>query len=322
MSTPGRIDVHQHFLPPEFVTALNGHTSGVPGWKPEWGLPSWSAKGALAMMDEHETATGVLSLSTPGTHFGDNAEALALATTVNEVHAELVKDRPDRFGMFATVPLPDVDGSLAVISHAFDDLNADGVVLLANAQGTYLGDPSFEPVMAELDRRAAVVFVHPGSLPSPPVDGVHPAMADFLLDTTRATINLVLRGIPRRYPRLKIILSHGGGFVPYAAYRIAHVAGGNPMLSTGVGQEQILEDLASFYFDTAMAGSPTALPSLLAFASPSRILFGSDWPYVPAEGVTYFTDFLDAADGLDQAGHDAINRTNAEGLLPRLKRSA
>lgn len=319
MSTLGRIDVHQHLLPPEFVTALTGHRSGVPGWDPKWPLPAWSAKGALAMMDTHEIATGVLSLSTPGTHFGDNAAALALATKVNDVNAELVKDRPDRFGMFATVPLPDVDGALVAISHAFDDLHADGVVLLANAQGIYLGDPSFDPVMADLDRRAAVVFVHPGCLPGQPVEGIHPAFADFLLDTTRAAINLVLHGIPRRYPNLKIILSHAGGFVPYAAHRIAYNAGANPLVPTDIGPQQILDDLAGFYFDTAMSSSPTALPSLLAFTSPSHILFGSDWPYVPNEGISYFTDFLDAAHGLDQAGHDEINRTNAEALLPRLQ---
>ena len=138
--TTGRIDLHQHLVPrgyPEaFAAAGGGHA-----------LPEWSPAGALAMMDEHAIATGVLSLSTPGTHFGDDAAARQLTEQINDTHAELVKDRPDRFGMFATLPLPDVDGALAAIAHAYDELRTDGVILLTNYRGTYLGDPAFDPVL-------------------------------------------------------------------------------------------------------------------------------------------------------------------------------
>jgi len=269
------------------------------------------------MMDRFEVATAVLSLSTPGVHFGDDGEARELAGRVNDAHAELVKDRPDRFGMFAAVPLPDVEGALEAIGHAYDDLGTDGVVLLANSQGTYLGDPRYESVMAELNRRDAVVFVHPGELPGPPVEGVHPAFADFLLDTTRAAINLVLRGVPRRYPNLRIILSHAGGFVPYAAHRVANLSGANPQSPTGSNAADVLEDLAGFYFDTALSASPTSLPSLLAFARPGHVLFGTDRPYAPEAGVAYFTDQLDAFDGLSAEDRRGIDHTNAQALLPR-----
>lgn len=309
MSGASRIDTHQHLLPPEFLAALDRH--GMSAWAPA----KWSAAGALAMMDEHEIATGILSLSTPGPHLGDDAEARVLSQQVNERIAGLVHDRPDRFGMFACVPLPDIDGSLEAIRHAYDTLSTDGVVLLANNKGVYVGDPSFDPVMEELNRRAAVVFIHPGPLPGPPAKGIHPSLADFLLDTTRAAINLVANGIPRRFPKLKIILSHGGGFLPYAAYRITNLSN---VITPSVDPDAMLADLTSFYFDTALSGSPTVLPSLLSFARPGRVLFGSDWPYCPDKTVGVFTGNLDAYSGLDAAGHAAINRGNAEQLFPRL----
>ena len=286
-----------------------------------WAPRPWSSQAALATMDRFEIATGVLSLSAPGSHLGDDADARRMATAVNEAQAELVKDHPSRFGMFATVPLPDVDGALESIGHAFDELGADGVVLLANSRGTYLGDPSFEPVMAELDRRSALVLVHPTGLPGGPANGIHPALVDFLLDTTRAAVNLVVHQVPRRYPRLRVILSHGGGFLPYAAHRVAAIA--NPATAaslTGAALEpaDLLEDLSGFYFDTALTSSPTALPSLLAFARPGHVLFGSDWPYAPVDTVGYFTDHLDAYPGPEGDERHAVNRGNAEALLPRL----
>ena len=170
MSDDSRIDVHQHLLPPEFVAALERH--GLGGWAPV----QWSVEGALAAMDTHRISTGILSLSTPGTHLGDNIEARKLTRQINERLAGLVESRPDRFGMFASVPLPDIDGSLEAIREAYDEFHTDGVVLIASTQGTYLGDPRFEPVMAELDRRAAIVYVHPTHLQGPPATGLHPVL--------------------------------------------------------------------------------------------------------------------------------------------------
>jgi 6-methylsalicylate decarboxylase len=309
MSEASRIDVHQHLLPPEFLEALERH--GMSAWAPA----AWSADSALSMMDEHEISTGVLSLSTPGPHLGDDAEARILARKINERLAELVKSRPHRFGMFAAVPLPDIDGALEAIRHAYDHLSTDGVTLLASNRGTYLGDPAFDPVMEELNRRGAVVFVHPTHLGGAPVPGIHPVLADFLLDTTRAAINMVLRGVPERFPKLKIILSHGGGFLPYAAYRVANLAN---VINPQVSYPGVLDGLSSFYFDTALSSSPTALPSLLKFARPGHVLFGSDWPYCLDRTVAFFADSLDGYEGLDAAGHRAINRLSAEALLPRL----
>jgi predicted TIM-barrel fold metal-dependent hydrolase len=233
---------------------------------------------------------------------------------VNEFAAQLVQAHPARFGFFAMLPRPDVDGALEEAVHALDTLHAAGVVLLANTHGHYLGEPDDEPLLAELNRRKAVVFVHPNALPGPPIAGIPPFAADFLLDTTRAAYQLVASGAVRRYPDLKIILSHAGGFVPYASHRLALAL----TVQTHRSVPELLDDLASFYFDTAISSTPAALPSLLAFAKPGRVLFGSDWPFMPAVAIGYIVGRLEAYEVLDADGHAALARRNAERLFPQL----
>ena len=312
MSRRKRIDVHQHLLPPAYASWLRERGVDEAGGR---ALPEWSAEGALALMDAHEIASAVLSISTPGVRLDPSErgarEARDWARGVNEFAAETARAHPGRFGFFATLTLPDVEGALAEAAYALDVLGASGVVLLANTHGRYLGEPADEPLLAELDRRGAVVFVHPSTLPAPPVPGMPPFAADFLLDTTRAAFRLVQSGAMRRYRRLRVVLSHAGGFVPYASHRLVvtllGTAGGNPA--------EWLEDFRSFYFDTALSGSPAALPSLLAFAKPGHVLYGSDWPFAPTPAVSYFTAQLDAYAALDAAGHHALDRENALALF-------
>lgn len=309
-----RIDVHQHIVPPSYAAWLGSLGIREAGGRD---LPGWSIDEALAVMDDHRIASAILSVSTPGVHLDPASTidpvARAKAREMNEYAAGVAAKHPDRFGFFATLCLPDVEGSLAEVDYAFDVLNACGVILLANTHGQYLGAPEHEPLFRELDRRAALVFVHPSSLPGPRVEGVPPFAADFLLDTTRAAYRLVLNGVVGRYRALKIILAHAGGFVPYASHRLALPIA----VETQRSPFDVLEDFASFYFDTALSGSPAALPSLLAFAKPGHVLFGSDWPYAPPIAVSFFTGQLDAYAALDRAGHEAIDRANAEVLWPR-----
>ena len=192
------------------------------------------------------------------------------------------------------MPLPHVDLAITEARHALDHLHADGVTLLANSNGQYLGSPQLDPLMAELDARSAVAFVHPATLPGPAVDGIPPFAADFLLDTSRAAYSLVRNGVIQRYPRIRFILSHAGGFVPYASHRMALTIAGD----TRRPLHEVLDDFRSFYFDIALSGSPAALPSLLAFAQPDHILYGSDWPFAPGPAVSYFTAQFDKWDGL------------------------
>ncbi|MFD4604613.1 amidohydrolase family protein [Streptomyces sp. NPDC058464] len=308
---PARIDVHQHVNPPVWLDTMerNGLTDG-------WPIRAWDPDSAIAMMDDQGIATGILSVTTPGIHFGDDAEARTLARAVNEYGAEVVKNRPDRFGYFAMLPWPDLDGALTETAHAMDALGADGVVLLSNVHGRYLGEPEDEPLWDELDRRHATVFIHPSHPPVTLLPGVSPALADFLFDTTRAALNLALKGTLARHPNVKVILSHAGGYLPYIAYRVTSLT--STVLAPDRTPEDVLTELKRFYFDTALSASPSALPALLSFAEPGRVLYGSDWPYAPEAAGAYHNRFLDTHPDLTPEGRAAINRTNAEALFPRL----
>jgi 6-methylsalicylate decarboxylase len=224
-----------------------------------------------------------------------------------------VAERPDRFGLFATVPMPHVDAAVTEAVRALDTLNADGLVLLANHAGVYLGQDGQDDLFAALDERSAVVFIHPADLPGPTIEGVVPFGTDFLLDTTRAAYLLVRNGIRRKYPNIKFILSHAGGFVPFASHRMAVAIAGD----TGASPADTLDDFASFYFDTALSASPAALPSLLAFAKAGHITFGSDFPFAPLAVSKLFAAGLENYP-LDDATRAAIDRDNALALFPRL----
>jgi 6-methylsalicylate decarboxylase len=312
MTAAARIDVHQHLIPPTYHTLLaeRGLTAGG------WPVPAWDAQSAIAMMDRRSIATGILSLSAPGVHFGDDAEARALARSVNEYGAELAKDRPDRFGQFAVLTLPDVEGAIAEAVYALDELHADGVVLLSNAHGRYLGDPAFAPLWAELDARAAVVFIHPTEPPMDRLEGLPSPLLDFPFDTTRTALHMVAHGVMSRHTRMKVILSHAGGFLPYAATRFTATAQFVP----GTTPDSILADLRRFYFDTALSATPYSLPSLLAFAAPGHVLYGSDFPFATEPWVLQFDSGLDDYPGWQPGRLDAVNRGGAEALFPRLAR--
>jgi 6-methylsalicylate decarboxylase len=307
-----RIDTHHHMIPPDYRDMLRQAGIDEAGGR---ALPDWSAEASLQTMADLDIATAILSVSTPGTTFlPDPADAAALARDLNDDTAALVAAQPDRFGFFATIPMPHVDESVVETVRALDDLRADGVVLLANNAGTYLGQDGQDDLYAALDERSAVVFIHPADLPGPTVPGVAPFAADFLLDTTRAAYLLVRNGIRREYPNIKFVLSHAGGFVPYASHRMAVAIMGD----TGASPADTLDDFAGFYFDTALSSSAAALPTLLAFAKPGHITFGSDWPFAPVAAGKLFAAGLETYPGLDAETRDAIDRTNALTLFPRL----
>ena len=307
-----RIDTHHHVIPPDYRKAVQKAGLGEAGGRE---LPEWSVEASLQAMANLDVGTAILSVSTPGTAFLPNpVDAAALARDVNDYTAELAAAQPDRFGFFATMPLPDIDVSVAETVRALDGLNADGVVLLANNAGTYLGEEGQDALFAALDDRSAVVLIHPGELPGPTVPDVPPFAADFLLDTTRAAYLLVRNGIRSRYPNIRFILSHAGGFVPYASHRMAVAI----MADTGRSWVDVLDDFAGFYFDTALSSSAAALPTLLAFAKPGHITFGSDFPFAPTAAGKLFAAGLETYPGIDSATRGAIERTNALALFPRL----
>ncbi|WP_326548404.1 amidohydrolase family protein [Mycolicibacterium sp. ND9-15] len=307
-----RIDTHHHAIPPFYRDALRKARIDDAGGR---ALPDWSPEASLQAMDELNVSTAILSVSTPGTTFlSAGGDAAALARDLNDYGAQLVADNPARFGFFATIPMPHIGESAAEAARALDTLHADGVVLLANNAGTYLGQDGQDDLWAALDERSAVVFVHPADLPGPTVPGVQPFAADFLLDTTRAAYLLVRNGIRRKYPNIRFILSHAGGFVPYASHRMAVAIAGD----TGASPADSLDDFASFYFDTALSSSAAALPTLLAFTKPGRITFGSDWPFAPLPAGKLFAAGLEVYPAIDTQTRSAIEHDNALALFPRL----
>src|SRR3984893_11001535 len=270
-----RIDFHQHVVPPFWAEALAAHGGDPSGWS----SPAWTPENAIDFMDSQGIAMGILSLTAPGVTGCSGAKRRDLARRVNEYTASLVAKRPDRFGNFMTLPLPDVEGALAELERAFQDLKADGVILLSNYEDRYLGDPAFEELWKELDRRKAVVFVHPGKPAIAIIDGIPGPIVDYPFDTTRTAVQLVLNGVTARYKQARIILSHAGGLLPYASDRFSELAGA--VRVDAPSPEDILKEFQRFYFDTALSSGPAALPSLQAFAAPGHILYGSDFPYAP-----------------------------------------
>lgn len=306
-----RIDTHHHLIPPDYRKALQKAGIDEAGGR---ALPDWRPEASLQTMAELDIGTAILSVSTPGTSFLPNpADAAALARDLNDYAAELVAAQPDRFGFFATVPMPHIDESVTETVRALDELKADGVVLLANSAGVYLGQDGQDALFDALNARSAVVFIHPADLPGPTVPGVAPFAADFLLDTTRAAYLLVRNGIRIRYPNIRFILSHAGGFVPYASHRIAVAI----MADTGRSWADSIDDFSSFYFDTALSSSAAALPSLVALAKPGHITFGSDWPFAPVAAGKLFAAGLETYPGIDASTRAAIDRNNALALFPR-----
>ncbi len=306
----GFIDTHHHYLPSQYLATLAREGTSDSGGR---AFPSWSPQEAVDFIDERNIESAVLSLSAPGVWRGEATEARALARLVNEAAADLARDQPGRFGFFATLPLPSIDDALEELRFAFDELGADGVVLLANVDGIYLGDRRLDPVMAELDRRGAVVFVHPNELPGPTSGlNIPPWAVDFLLDTTRAAVNMVAEGTLTRFPHMRVILSHAGGFLPYVAGRVGSAG---YAFSERMSGKEVIAQLQSFYFDTALSSTRFSLPTLLEFAHPDRILFGSDWPFAQGRTVDHFVSQLDAFD-TDGSLRQRMHAT-AQSLFPR-----
>ncbi len=270
------IDVHSHYLPDFLVNALikAGRTSSIPKF------PEWSVASCLALMDEIGVSVSILSVSTPGVHFGNDLNAAELARRCNEYCAGLFSGTDGKLGGFAALPLPALDAALTEVAYALDTLQLDGIGLLANYEGRFLGDPFFDPLMAELDQRGAVVFIHPmGHASSRSLQLAAPLwMVEYPIDTTRAALNMIINDVPRRFPRIRFILAHAGGAIPFLAGRIGAASLIDARYSH-LDEAAVARDIASFYYETAQASSAATLAALKEVALPERILFGSDFPY-------------------------------------------
>jgi 6-methylsalicylate decarboxylase len=312
-SSPRRIDIHHHFVPPLFEQsarernllnpALNGHSVGR----------------SIDEMDRNGVASAVLSIPSPGTWFGNAELARRIARDANDCAAGLVSDHKGRFGMFATLTLPDLDGSLAEAAYALDQLKADGIHMWTNYGDFWLGDPRLSPLLEELNRRKAVVYTHPTTpnccghlLPEAPVP-----MIEYGTDTTRSIASLVLSGAASKYPDIRWIFSHAGGTMPFLLERFLFQ--GDVQSKTPEGAQKIpngvLFELRRLYFDTAQSANPYAMGPLIRLVPKTQICFGTDFPY---------RAMADNVNGLSECGLftpldlEQVERTNASRLLPRL----
>jgi predicted TIM-barrel fold metal-dependent hydrolase len=316
MASPRRIDFHIHLIPKFYREAAYESGTG-----PAIGrYPDWSPELALDLMDAHGIETALTSLAQPGVQFGDPERAHVLARRCNGYAAELSARWPGRFGGFAVVPMWDMRRAVEEISYSLDVLKLQGVCLFASYGEKFLGDPLFDPVMQALEERDAVVFVHPALHPSSrTLDLPWPGfMMEYLFDTTRAAVNLVFGGAIERFGRIRFVLAHAGGLVPYFAWRLSV----SPMIDARLPQlsrDQIIGRLGRFWYDVALSPSPQTMTCLASIAPPGQIVFGSDWPFANAKVIAEMMQTYEAPSSLSDQERIAIDRGNALTLFPQFR---
>ncbi len=305
---PHRIDVHHHIAPPNYSAALKAMKRGH---------AAWSIEAALADMDKSGIATAFTSLINPGMQAWpkDVPMARKIARESNEYAAKLMRDYPGRFGSFASIPFPDVDGCLREIEYALDTLKADGIYLWTSYGGKLLGDPAFFPILEELNRRKVVVYTHPATpnccadiMPYISINAI-----EGPVDTTRTMISLIFQGGAARFPDIRWIFSHSGGVTPFLLSRFEREE--EALKDKSAVPRGVMHELRKFYYDTAQGNHPGALKALLEIIPTSQVLYGTDFP---------FRDGAEVIDGLAKHGftgadRHAIDRDNALRLFPRLK---
>jgi len=307
------IDTHHHILPDFFWKETDNSHSAVGGLAP----PPWSRDTMISFMDDAGIDVAVLSISTPGVHLGDDKRAKSLARRCNEFAAELIRARPDRFGSFACIPLPDVDSSLEELSYAFDVLKLDGAVLFTNTNGVYLGDAALKPVFDEFERRHAVVYVHPNPSPDATAHtlGLPDNLLDFPTDTNRVVAQLHYTNRFARTPHVKYIFSHAGGSIPYLAARFAII---DEMGFVPGGEERgnAADMFRRIFWDTALSASDPVLRMLRDVAGLNQVVFGTDFPYLRRDLAVNAKQRIARSPELSDSERSAILGGNAARLFP------
>ena len=311
-----KVNVHHHIAPPGYVSALADMGVTEVGGRP---LPRWDLEEHLSLMDRYGIRAAILSISSPGVYLGDPAFARDLSRQCNEFMAGLVSEHPERFGALAALPLPDVDAALDELAYTLDTLGLDGVALLSAVDGRYMGDPAYDELFDELDRRKAVVFMHPDTPQEKGVPSLElpDSLVEFVFETTRAVASLLFTGTLERCPDIRLVLPHAGGTAPFIALRLT-LGQFWPGLQEHV-PKGVVPYLQNLYYDTALAGAPFALRSLQELVDNSHILFGCDYPFAPELAIMATIEGLKAYDGFDRDALKAVFSGNALSLFPRLR---
>lgn len=332
-----RVDVHHHAIPPEVLKLFSDLGINKMGGV---SISPFDPNQTLKFMDHALIKTSVVCLSDVGSSFEEEENAVIIAKKSNQFYYQLRKSYNGRFGAFATLPLPYVESSIDELKHALDTLDLEGVMMLSNNNGVYLGDPSLDPIMKELNKRKAVVCVHPSQSPGFQESKTlkFPGfLLDFVFDTTRAITNMVFNKTVKKYPNIKFIFAHMGGTAPYLMERIAlgmlesqhHTLSSEKMIdiATSVMSPVTIEEtlthvnktLSSFYYDTALSSAPATISAVKRLAGVEHIVFGSDYKYAPEPVEKLSTRFLMDNPNITEEDMKLIERNNALRLLPHLK---
>jgi len=328
MKTIKKIDVHHHIVPKEYVEKLKQinvtESLGVP-------FPKWTPETSITFMKKVGIDTAIASITSPGVYFKEHKEfSLEISRWCNEYLAELKSNYPRKFKAFATMPLGFIRESIEELKYALDVLKLDGVCLLTNYDGKYLGDESFDEFFKEINERKAIVFIHPTDPcekldPKLQDEGIPNSLIEVPFETTRVAANLIYSGTVYKYKNIKYILSHGGGTIPYLAWRLAMISYGQKNKRTPVARamydflvkgapEHGLKVLKDMYYDTALTSGSYALNTLKEFAGTSRIVFGSD--FAMAKVAPIVAKNLDKHPGFSKEDHDRIDYKNCLDLFP------
>lgn len=335
------IDIHHHMLPPELVDALTEHGVTNIGGEP---LPAWRPQASLDVMDRNDIDRAILSAPIP-LHFLQPRAAATLATQINRFAHECTERWPERFGYFASLPLPDVETAVAEAISALDQYGASGVAMLSNHAGMYQGDPRLDPLYEELDKRRAVAFVHPtvvtaGDYPIGPSDGspipsIQPSQLEFGFDSTRSVSKLLLAQVDRRFPHIRFVFTHSATCVPSVLHKLL---GRKPMVDAYTasirdqGAPPPIHDLLTqlraaeaearqrirwFFFDTALSTAAPVLDALTAIVPTTHILLGTDFPFGQEVGLRYTLDGIHSYRHYTDDDRTHVLATNAGNLLDR-----
>lgn len=278
------IDVHSHFISPEYMDSLVKHHREMEDGFP---APTWSIEEHLAYMDAAGIEKSLISVSSPHFHSGDAKEAIELGRMMDEQAAAYKKQYPERIMFAAALPVPEIEASVEAVRYAYDVLHADAVKLPSNACGLYPGDKRYDPLFEVLNERKAIVILHPAAPQTVP-QGCFTAgplpLFEFIADTTRAVINLITSGTLERYPDIRVIVPHCGSFLPNIIDRLTGIT--KVLAAKGVGQPVAVEkSMKSLYFDIAGDVLPAGIEILLTLTDEDHLLFGGDFPYTPKEMI-------------------------------------
>jgi len=288
------VDFHAHFVTDDYIATARHAGHDVPDHMPAW--PAWTANEHVALMDEAGIRQSMLSVSSPGIHFGDDQVSRGLARHVNDVGLETANQHPGRFGLFASLPFPDVDGSLAEIERLEAADGVTGYSVMSNASGVYLGDIRYEPVWKALNERRAVFFVHPTSPPNSDMVrlGRPEPMIEYLFDSARSFVDLIFAGVLLRYPDIRFIATHSGGVLPLLTERVERFRGASVGYGDGVPEESVRIQLRRLWFDCAVLPLPVALPALASVVGNDRVVFGTDFCFARQASVRKMIQDLEA----------------------------